>query len=70
MLSNFYREVWSVSIQATEMSTYEAKDVDNIQWKQFVPSLCTLIKEYLAPVYQDGASFNIKLVKSNGIDRR
>lgn len=52
------------------MSTYEAKDVDNIQWKQFVPSLCTLIKEYLAPVYQDGASFNIKLVKSNGIDRR
>ena len=52
------------------MSSNEVKQVDNINWKQFVPSFCTLIKEYLAPVYQDGISFNIKFVKSNDIDRR
>ena len=66
----FHREVWSVSIQATDISNNEVKEVDNIPWKQFVPSFCTLIKEYLAPIYQDGISFDIKLIKSNEIDRR
>lgn len=68
--SNFHREVWSVSIQATDKSNDEVKQVDNIHLKQLVPSFCTLIKKYLAPVYQDGISFDIKLIKSNEIDRR
>ena len=70
LLSNFHREVWSVSIQAKDMSNNEVKQVDNIHLKQFVPSFCTLIKEYLAPAYQDGISFDIKLIQSNETDRR